>query len=1450
MVSGSDAYYAVGANVQVSASANAGYQFSGWSGAAAGSANPVTLTMNAPKTITANFNPLVTLNNPAPGQLTVAGAGCAPGTYQAPVTLAWTPGAACSVSFTGSQISGDTRWTFFRWSDGSTANPRTITASAGAVYTLEWSLEYRLTRNVTGAGTVSGADGFYAAASTVQLTATAGAGSQFANWSGDAAGTANPLSVVMNAPKVVTANFAVRNVPVFIDSNVSSLQFTVSGTGCSPGTYTAPASFTWPEGAACSINTPSPQGGDVRWLFENWADGPTANPRTITATWPSLSYALRFGTQYRLTRSVTGQGSVSGADGFYASGTQIQLTATAAAGYQFTGWSGNLISSANPVSFALNSPSTVTANFSATPTSVAIASNVAAQFVVAGAACPAGTYTAPASVVWTNGAACSITAPTPQGGPDTRQVFAGWSDGPTTNPRSVTAVPGATYGMVFTPEHKLTRTVSGLGSISGSDGYYASGSSLQLTATPSAGYQFVSWSGSAGGSANPLTVLVDAPKSITANFTAAPAAVRIESSLAVPFSVSGVGCPAGTYTAPATLTWTTGTSCDISVPSTQGGPDTRQAFTRWTDGPVSNPRSIVASPGAVYTLSWSTEHRLTRIASGPGSVSPGDGFYAAGSTVQLVAAGNSGYQFTGWSGSVSGAANPLNLVMDAPKTVTASFTAGAAGVRIDSNSPVVFTVSGAGCPAGAYSTPATITWTTGSSCSVSVQPPAAGADTRWLFSHWADGPASPARSVVASPGAVYSIVMAAEYRLTRLVSGPGTVSGADGFYASGSTVTVTASANGGNVFTGWSGAAAGAVNPLGVVMNGPKTITANFAAATTGVRIDTNVVAQFSVSGAGCPAGSYAAPVTVTWSTGANCDISIPSPQGGGDTRWVFSRWSDGATANARTLTALPGAVYTLVLTAEHRLTRSVSGPGTVSGADGYYAAGSAVQLAAAAQSGYQFAGWSGSASGAANPLNVIMDAPKTVTANFTAVAVPVRIDGSAPVQFTVTGAGCPAGTYTTPANVAWANGGVCNIQAITPQGGPDSRWVFSRWSDGSAANPRAIMAASGAVYTLVMTGEHRLTRAVSGQGSVSGADGFYAAGSFVQLTAAPAAGYQFAGWSGTGGGVDNPVSIRMDGPTSMTATFVPVPVAGAAVEDMNPLSGSGAGGTFTATFSHGGGADQLYLGYMLFLPTPNVVNYVATGSCLVEYNRISNGVRLIDNAGTGWLGPESGVVISPSAGTLSNNQCTVNVAGSSVVKTGNSMAMTVPVTFKGAVSPVMGTFLQALDVTGKWTGMTQFGNWVPSSSTPRAGPAILGVANSTTAGSYAVYSITASHTSGASGLAMIHLILNTGITAPNPCQVVYFPGNNTLNLINDTGSALVSPSGVAPGTPGTIANSRCAINTGLAGRSVSGNAVTITIPLNLQTSTFAGVKKVYVNAFDAFGQLTHWIQAATLTVQ
>jgi hypothetical protein len=115
----------------------------------------------------------------------------------------------------------------------------------------------------------------------------------------------------------------------------------------------------------------------------------------------------------------------------------------------------------------------------------------------------------------------------------------------------------------------------------------------------------------------------------------------------------------------------------------------------------------------------------------------------------------------------------------------------------------------------------------------------------------------------------------------------------------------------------------------------------------------------------------------------------------------------------------------------------------------------------------------------------------------------------------------------------------------------------------------------------------------------------------------------------------------------------------------------------------------------------------------------------------------------------------------------------------------------------------------------------------------------------------MIHVLVSDRIMGGSPCQAVYFPLGNTLDLINDTGTALVSGAfGVAPGTPGTFANSRCSINTGLASRSVSDKNVTVTIPLNFKAATFGGMRNVYVNAFDVAGQLSHWVQAATINVR
>ena len=82
---------------------------------------------------------------------------------------------------------------------------------------------------------------------------------------------------------------------------------------------------------------------------------------------------------------------------------------------------------------------------------------------------------------------------------------------------------------------------------------------------------------------------------------------------------------------------------------------------------------------------------LTTSVSGSGSVSrnPNAATYAAGTVVTLTATPAAGFQFSGWSGDLSGSANPATITMDANRTVTATFS--------PVNQNFTLTTSAAGC---------------------------------------------------------------------------------------------------------------------------------------------------------------------------------------------------------------------------------------------------------------------------------------------------------------------------------------------------------------------------------------------------------------------------------------------------------------------------------------------------------------------------------------------------------------------------------------------------------------------------------------------------------------------------------------------------------------------------------------------------------------------------------
>jgi len=291
--------------------------------------------------------------------------------------------------------------------------------------------------------------------------------------------------------------------------------------------------------------------------------------------------------------------------------------------------------------------------------------------------------------------------------------------------------------------------------------------------------------------------------------------------------------------------------------------------------------------------------------SGAGSVTlnPSGGVYVAGTTVTLTAVANSGYVFSGWGGDLSGSQNPARIVMDSSKTVTANF------VRSSYTLTVNINPSGAGSvtlnpSGGVYVAGTTVTLT-------------AVANSGYVFSNWSGsltGSQNPATIVMNSSKTVTANFVRSSYTLTVNInpSGAGsvTLNPSGGVYVAGTTVTLTAVANSGYVFSNWSGSLTGSQNPTTIVMNSNKTLTANFVQQSTTTQ----------------QPHRYTLTIDINPQSGGRVELN---PQGG------------------------------------------------------EYVEGTTVTITAVANSGYVFSSWGGDLSGDQNPVNIVMDSNKNVIVNF-----------------------------------------------------------------------------------------------------------------------------------------------------------------------------------------------------------------------------------------------------------------------------------------------------------------------------------------------------------------------------------------------------------------------------------------------------------------------------------
>ncbi|GEM_PF-1235997 len=118
---------------------------------------------------------------------------------------------------TGADIHGDTQYVCAGWAGSGSVPPEggttdcTFTITSDSVLTWLWTTNYWLASTGGLHGSVTVPSGWQPAGATTAITATADGYYHFTNWTGDVSGPdvqANPLNLLIDAPKAVTAHFA------------------------------------------------------------------------------------------------------------------------------------------------------------------------------------------------------------------------------------------------------------------------------------------------------------------------------------------------------------------------------------------------------------------------------------------------------------------------------------------------------------------------------------------------------------------------------------------------------------------------------------------------------------------------------------------------------------------------------------------------------------------------------------------------------------------------------------------------------------------------------------------------------------------------------------------------------------------------------------------------------------------------------------------------------------------------------------------------------------------------------------------------------------------------------------------------------------------------------------------------------------------------------------------
>ena len=254
-------------------------------------------------------------------------------------------------------------------------------------------------------------------------------------------------------------------------------------------------------------------------------------------------------------------------------------------------------------------------------------------------------------------------------GNDTRQVFVRWSDNNTSNLRNVIIESDLSLSVEYKTQYYVAVNPNG-GSVSG-EGWYDEASTVKIIAnTPCNEVQqksrelFTQWSGDSMSNMTTLTITVDQPYTLAANW-------KRQYYLSVN-SNYGQTLGSGWYDANALATYSI-------QPANEIGNDTRRYFTGWTGDGASNQISSTITMDSPKSLSatWRTQYRLNVLS--PFGDPTGTDWYDSGTVVNITVKNMVDLEngtrrvFMEWRGDIFASSPTTAITMDRAKTVVAEW---------------------------------------------------------------------------------------------------------------------------------------------------------------------------------------------------------------------------------------------------------------------------------------------------------------------------------------------------------------------------------------------------------------------------------------------------------------------------------------------------------------------------------------------------------------------------------------------------------------------------------------------------------------------------------------------------------------------------------------------------------------------------------------------------------